>query len=203
MASSMVCLSSINTTPASLSFRVEADLDEREHAYEAVNLGELASVLDLPSARHLGSLQTGGGPALQDLGSISLREGRLVAIPNVLQRRMEPFALEDLTFTGYKRFLTLYLVDPHYRVCSTRNVPPQQHDWWWDAAGGDKVVASWAALGVPQEVADKIGQEIGEWPMGTQEARRIMGDRRTDEMLGTAAVQASVQSYFFSTSTLR
>ncbi|KAM0812404.1 hypothetical protein AB5N19_12394 [Seiridium cardinale] len=95
VASSMVCLSGINTTPTPFSFRVEADLDAREHAYEALNLTELASVLDLPSGRHLGS-RTGGGPASQELGSISSEEGRLVAMPNVLQRHMEPFVLEDV-----------------------------------------------------------------------------------------------------------
>lgn len=25
-------------------------------------------------------------------------------------------------------------MDPHYRICSTRNVPPQQESWW-DGAG--------------------------------------------------------------------
>lgn len=190
-------MSSVNTTAASISFRVEADLDPGEHAYEPFQRTELASVLDLPSAKHLGA-QSGGGLAFQDIGSVSLTEGRLVAVPNVLQRRMEPFELEDVARgPGHKRFLTLYLVDPHYRVCSTRNVPPQRHDWWWDAAGGDQVVASWAARGVPQEVADKIGSQIGEWPMGMDEAKKIRDHRRMDEMLGNAAVQMGVQKYQF------
>ena len=155
-------------------------------------------MLDLPSPSYLGA-DGGGGAALQDLGRVFLSEGRLIAVPNVLQRRMEPFALEDATCgRGCKRFLTLYLVDPHYRVCSTRNVPPQQHMWWWQAAGGDRLVASWAARGVPPEVVECIGREVGEWPIGMEEARRIRKVRMQEEMVGNAAVQNGVQSYQFS-----
>ncbi|RAH42210.1 uncharacterized protein BO95DRAFT_467131 [Aspergillus brunneoviolaceus CBS 621.78] len=35
---------------------------------------------------------------------------------------------------GNLTLVKLRLVDPHYRICSTRNVPPQQHDWWASAA---------------------------------------------------------------------
>ncbi|KAL4798720.1 hypothetical protein BDV19DRAFT_386192 [Aspergillus venezuelensis] len=31
---------------------------------------------------------------------------------------------------GHCRFLTLWLVNPYLRICSTRNVPPQRQDWW-------------------------------------------------------------------------
>lgn len=111
---------------------------------------------------------------------------------------MEPFALDDFSRgKGHKIFLTLYLVDPHYRVCSTRNVPPQQHSWWWQAAEGDRVVAEWAARGVPQELADKICKEIGEWPMGMEEARGVREVRMREEILGNAAVQIGVQRYYF------
>jgi hypothetical protein len=30
--------------------------------------------------------------------------------------------------------LLIYLVDPNYRICSTANIPPQQHDWWAEVA---------------------------------------------------------------------
>jgi hypothetical protein len=42
---------------------------------------------------------------------------------------MGPLELQDKTEPGHCRFLTLSLVDPTYRICSTRNVPPQQTDW--------------------------------------------------------------------------
>ncbi len=61
-------------------------------------------------------------------------DGRLVVYPNVMQHRVEPCELADRTRPGRRRFLIIHLVDPHFRICSTRNVPPQQYDWW--AAAG-------------------------------------------------------------------
>ncbi|RLL97492.1 hypothetical protein CFD26_103509 [Aspergillus turcosus] len=45
------------------------------------------------------------------------------------RHRMGPLELQDKTKLGHCRFLTLCLVDPTYRICSTRNVPPQQPNW--------------------------------------------------------------------------
>ncbi|KAJ5486768.1 hypothetical protein N7530_001068 [Penicillium desertorum] len=59
--------------------------------------------------------------------------GRLISFPNAFQRRMGPLQLQDKTKPGHCRFLTVSLVDPTYRLCSTRNVPPQQTGW----TGGD------------------------------------------------------------------
>ncbi len=94
-------------------------------------------------------------------------QGRLVAFPNVLETRINPFRLADRTKPGRFRWLTLYLVDPHYRVCSTRNVPPQQHDWW--AEGVSRELA--AAAGLSQEIMDQIMQDTDSWPMGMDEAQ--------------------------------
>ncbi|KAJ5823965.1 hypothetical protein N7447_006305 [Penicillium robsamsonii] len=55
--------------------------------------------------------------------------GRLISFPNAFQPQMGPLQLRDKTKPGHCRFLTLSLVDPTYRFCSTRNVPPQQTDW--------------------------------------------------------------------------
>jgi hypothetical protein len=41
----------------------------------------------------------------------------------------EPFSLADPLRSGHIRFATLWLVDPHYRICSTQNVPPQDPSW--------------------------------------------------------------------------
>ncbi|KAH2016531.1 hypothetical protein KXV43_004928, partial [Aspergillus fumigatus] len=83
------------------------------------------------------------------------------------EHRYEPFALADPSRPGCFRFIVLYLVDPHYRVCSTRNVPPQQHHWW-----AESVSHNLAAAGLPQEIVDEIMQGTGSWPMGLPEARR-------------------------------
>jgi hypothetical protein len=52
-------------------------------------------------------------------------------------------------------------VDPYYRVCSTRNLPPQQHEWWASAVGREL-----ATLGLPQEIIDQIMKHTENWPMG-------------------------------------
>ncbi|OQE35335.1 hypothetical protein PENCOP_c013G05344 [Penicillium coprophilum] len=54
-----------------------------------------------------------GSPAWQQLG----------------EHQMGALQLQDKTESGRCRFLTLSLVDPTYRLCSTRNVPPQQTGW--------------------------------------------------------------------------
>ncbi|PYH30937.1 DUF4246 domain-containing protein [Aspergillus neoniger CBS 115656] len=103
----------------------------------------------------------------QEKGVASVAQGRLITFPDVLEYRAEPFSLADRTRPGHFRYIKLYLVDPHYRVCSTRNVPPQQHHWWAEAVGMDLRTA-----GLPQEIIDQIMQETGSWPMGLPEARR-------------------------------
>lgn len=67
-------------------------------------------------------------PPTQTIGSATTPQGRLLAWPNALQHRLESFELIDKSRPGHRRCVVLYLVDPHYRICSTRNVPPQQHE---------------------------------------------------------------------------
>jgi hypothetical protein len=66
----------------------------------------------------------------QEIGRVTMPQGRLIAFPNTMEHRREPFELLDPTVPGHHRCVTLLLVDPNYRICSTRNVPPQQQDWW-------------------------------------------------------------------------
>jgi len=42
---------------------------------------------------------------------------------------MSPLQLQHKTKPYHCRFLTLSVVDPIYRLCSTGNVPPQQGNW--------------------------------------------------------------------------
>ncbi|KAJ5318111.1 Protein of unknown function DUF4246 [Penicillium antarcticum] len=68
--------------------------------------------------------------ALQTIGSIPVsRNGQFLAWPNTLRSKAEAFSLADPLRPGYLRFATLWLVDPHYRICSTQNVPPQDPSW--------------------------------------------------------------------------
>lgn len=79
--------------------------------------------------RLLGLESMQGSPALQELGDVKMPSGRLISFPNAFQHKMGPLQLEDKTQPGHCRFLTLSLVDPTSRICSTRNVLPQQTGW--------------------------------------------------------------------------
>ena len=64
------------------------------------------------------------------------------------------------------RFLTLWLVDPHQRIISTANVPPQRLDWWVESAFGQSSASKEKALSqVPGEFVELLreaGADIGE-----------------------------------------
>ncbi|KAK7709768.1 hypothetical protein SLS64_006009 [Diaporthe eres] len=107
-----------NVTDAKISFRTEAELDGMDMRYEQAEIFGVASS-NLRDER-----------PFQNIGSVTTPQGRLLAFPNTLQHKVEPFGLVDKTRPGHRSFLVLWLVDPHYRICSTRNVPPQQESWW-------------------------------------------------------------------------
>lgn len=65
----------------------------------------------------------------QDLGGVVCQEGRLLTFPNTVQNRVSPFSLADRSKPGHRKILALFLVDPHRRVISSANVPPQREDW--------------------------------------------------------------------------
>jgi len=136
-----------------------AHLVGKEH--DAGALAEIFGVPDMEMSRDAGVYP------YQHAGSVAMLPGRLVAFPNVLEHRINPFRLVDATKPGRCRWLALYLVDPHYRVCSTRNVPPQQRDWWAEAAGRELG----AAGRLPQEIINQIMQDTDSWPMGIREAQ--------------------------------
>jgi Protein of unknown function (DUF4246) len=72
-------------------------------------------------------------PAVQDVGSVFCKEGRLLTFPNTLQHRVLPFELLDKSKPGHRKILALFLVDPNLHIISTSSVPPQSQDWWSDA----------------------------------------------------------------------
>jgi len=73
-----------------------------------------------------------GGGAVQDVGTVEIREGRLITFPNVLQNRVAPFELADPTKPGHQKIVTLFLVDPNIKITSTAHVLCQQQEWWWE-----------------------------------------------------------------------
>ncbi|CAK7266386.1 hypothetical protein SEPCBS57363_002062 [Sporothrix epigloea] len=147
---------------ASGSYKIDGPAHLIDKAHDT---GALTEILGMPN---LEFIPDNTHYAYQHTGSVAARQGRLVTFPNVLEHRFDPFRLVDETKPGRYRWLTLYLVDPHYRVCSTRNVPPQQHDWWAAAVGSELA----AGAGLPMEVVDNIMRYTDEWPMGMEEAEQ-------------------------------
>ncbi|KAL1612138.1 hypothetical protein SLS60_000361 [Paraconiothyrium brasiliense] len=129
-ATALYYLDCENVTTSSLSFRMQTD-SEMSNDYM---VGQQAySWLE----QIWGTELDDGGACLQNYGSVETHQGRLLAFPNVFQHRVSPFSLVDKTQPGHRRFIALWLVDPHQRVISTANVPPQQQDWWLESVLGD------------------------------------------------------------------
>jgi hypothetical protein len=102
----------------------DADPDEPDDIYMKNALWDLKYI-----GRLFGVEDIQYSPGWQQLGEVTMPAGRLISFPNAFQRRMGPVQLQDNSKPGHCRFLTLSLVDPTYRLCSTRNVLPQQPDW--------------------------------------------------------------------------
>jgi hypothetical protein len=96
------------------------------------------------------------------------RQDRLIAFPNVLQHCVQPFALEDPTKPGHRKILAMFLVDPHIRILSTANVPPQRRDWW-----AEKVRELEHFEALPREIFDRIIEDVNEFPISWDEAQNI------------------------------
>ncbi|KAJ6783562.1 hypothetical protein PWT90_09491 [Aphanocladium album] len=137
VATTLICLRRTNICPdyGRLCFRSETKLSDW-------------GVNPPPNSQHLGNAKfpvpltapspvigLARKPALQELGSVLLSEGRTVTFPNTLQHRFEPLRRSDESKPASLQFMAIHLVDPHYRVCSTRHIAPQSVAWWWDSSG--------------------------------------------------------------------
>jgi len=98
--------------------------------------------------------------AIQELGEVVTREDRLLAFPNVLQHSVRPFELADPSKPGHRKLLAMFLVDPHVRVISTGNVPPQNRAWWSEEVRKVKPFKMLAP-----EIFEKIIEEVEEFPI--------------------------------------
>ncbi|KAL7944157.1 hypothetical protein V8C42DRAFT_327860 [Trichoderma barbatum] len=129
-ATALFYLDSENVTDSHLSFRMQTSTDlQHDISAGQDNYNWLERVY--------GTSLDNGGPCLQNYGDVQTNQGRLLAFPNVFQHRVSSFRLKDGTKPGHRRFLALWLVDPHERIVSTANVPPQQKDWWVEASEGE------------------------------------------------------------------
>ncbi|CAK7204199.1 hypothetical protein SEUCBS139899_006953 [Sporothrix eucalyptigena] len=178
VATSVIYFDSENVTPGSgaITFRVEAEMDQFDYRYGADTAWDphhpfdaLKDIFGFASCRQMGTNENEEYDparqwdqlAVQELGTVATPDGRLVSFPNAVHHRIEPCTLADPSRPGRRRVLRLHLVDPHYRVLSTRNVPPQQASWWREAVW-DHI--DWAKHSVPPEIQDMIAQSLGDWP---------------------------------------
>lgn len=177
-----------NVTESSISFRQRARLDESDYHYDRIpgfpSREYEPNVLELASILGFGEGHFDGAAPVQELGSLSEEQGRLITWSNALQYRVEPFTLVDATISGHCRFIMLSLVDPHYRVCSTRNVPPQRQDWAREAlssggalqGAGDDVAGGKKHGWVSMDEARRAKEEMARERMRADRALAEIGD---------------------------
>ncbi|KAK8034017.1 hypothetical protein PG993_009012 [Apiospora rasikravindrae] len=162
-ATALYYLDSENVTDSSLAFRMGTSWDQWDLQMTAGQ--DAYNWLERSYGTSFGPTGS-GGPCLQFFGSVGTPEGRLLAFPNVFQHRVSSFRLQDPTKPGHRRFIALWLVDPHQRIVSTANVPPQQLDWWADAVfrgGGDgsESESNGSSGTMPPEVLDLLREKQG------------------------------------------
>ncbi|EFX00262.1 duf1665 domain containing protein [Grosmannia clavigera kw1407] len=166
-ASECICATAIyyydeeNITESRLSFRQE--VDEENMSYIPAQ-GAYRSL-----EKYFGVVADGN--TVQELGSVVTREGRLLAFPNVLQHKVGSFRLKDPEKPGHRKILAMFLIDPHRRILSTANVPPQQKDWW-----ADHVRQTPAFQKLPPELFSEIINSVDTCPISLDEAKEIRKD---------------------------
>ncbi|KAK1835002.1 hypothetical protein QBC39DRAFT_299885 [Podospora conica] len=191
VAAAVVVIDSHNVAPQSIDFRVQAELCAAEFGYlKPTERRALEITFGLPEEPTEPEDRV---PALQELGSVRLPVGRLVAYPNALQHRLQPLHLIEDTSPGHQDRLTLLLVDPHYRLCSTANVPPQRHDWWFDASleGLD-----WPNK-LPLEMIYEIESYVEDFPIGMARGRAWQAKMHHDQQVCQDSINDYTPKYHF------
>ena len=114
-----------NITENTLAFRQRGLIDMLEIGYQQGEYQFLQDVYGFPEDVD----GTGDCHITQDIGAVVCKQGRLLTFPNTVQHRVSPFSLADPSKPGHRKILALFLVDPHRRIISSANVPPQREDW--------------------------------------------------------------------------
>jgi len=176
-ATALFYYDSDNITDSYLEFRQEVD---------SMDMTCKPSQYEWEAAEAMFGIQNEGS-AIQGLGRVLTRPGRLLAFPNVLQHKVGQFGLKDATKAGHRKILAMFLVDPHIQILSTANVPPQRVDWW---AVEVQKVPPFSDL--PVELFDRIMEHVEDFPISWDEAcemrEELMAERGRanedlDEML--------------------
>lgn len=129
---------------------------------------------------------------MQELGNVVTREGRLLAFPNVFQHRLSPFKLEERSKPGHRKILALFLIDPHCRIISTANVPPQQRDWWSPEIRDSKRLAK-----LPKEIVDHIVEDVEDFPISLEEAKEFRLKLMEERKVYVGEVNEKIQASTF------
>ncbi|OOF92543.1 hypothetical protein ASPCADRAFT_408581 [Aspergillus carbonarius ITEM 5010] len=182
-ATSLYVVEAENVTQARVAFQHEDKIHAGE--LECAVPEALATVLDVDDWK---AHEESPPRALHTFGSVPIMEGRLLSWPNTYQSKQESFSLVDSSQPGHLTLIKLRLVDPYYRICSTRNVPPQQHDWWASAARQ----AANLDRRLPPELVCSVMEQTGWWPISTAEARLLRDEFRRDHERARKAIDKCV-----------
>ncbi|EFI27114.1 hypothetical protein CC1G_14939 [Coprinopsis cinerea okayama7 len=173
VATALYYYSSSNITPSSLAFRQVSELDE----------AAVLSHLEYPQGvvhwlKEVYGCEDREG-AVQYVGAVETREGRLLTFPNILQHQVQPFSLNDKTKPGHRKILALFLVDPHIRVISTAHVPAQRMDWWREEFETPpmnlKGINTVGLEKLPLELQDHVLDGV-DFPISLAEAKQLRGE---------------------------
>lgn len=147
-ATALYYLDSENITDSNLSFRMQT-ASEQDRPQTVDFIVDSYHWMEC----NYGTTFSASGSCVQNYGSVNTREGRLLAFPNVFQHRVSSIQLADPTKPGHQHVIALCLVDPHQRIISTANVPPQQQTWWLESVFGSSPDSQ-------AQAADKLPADI-------------------------------------------
>ncbi|CAK3792888.1 Hypothetical predicted protein [Lecanosticta acicola] len=182
-ASALYYYDSSNTTDSYLSFREGMSSDAFGYTtYQQDDYNHLERLYEIQQHQS----------AIQYLGRVKTTENRLLTFPNVFQHRVEPFKLADPSRPGHRKILALFLVDPYNRIPSTANVPPQQKHWW------RQMVTALDRVGeLPPELAERVVDSIGDFPIDLDEAKKIRLELMEERKIFVDNVEARLQDETF------
>ncbi|RAH78817.1 hypothetical protein BO86DRAFT_319918 [Aspergillus japonicus CBS 114.51] len=190
VATAHFCYSAENITESRISYQQRDCLHISGHQPDPFCIYKLYGIPPSP-----GPGEDPNALPLQTLGSVAVTQGRFLMWPNALRYKRLPFSLLDPSRPGHQRCVVLWLVDPHYRICSTRNVPPQQHDWWRNAVLAKVSTTPLSTL--PPELMDMVMEETGPWPMHLAEALQYKKESEKEREEAVPHQLSHIQTYGF------
>ncbi|KAH9860678.1 hypothetical protein J1614_012010 [Plenodomus biglobosus] len=177
-----------NITDSQLHFRTKVDAEHFSEnlGYEQNDHGGIEKIFGIENEQE----------PFQDLGSVLTKEDRFIAFPNGFQHRVGAFKLADPSKPGHRKIVALFLVAPTIPIISTANVPPQQRDWWLREVKAEKENR---VSNLPAELIDMIGDEVEDFPIGLDEAKKLREEIMAERgRLDVNVLEAQQLGYGFS-----